>query len=116
LAVCDAETIRFRNVSLALSVENREAIRSFVMARDPGDHFNRDVREQQRGFRKFVGGAGGMRLATVTLLAILTVGVLGILAYISSDRTTIVSSPPPITTGQQDQSTIPSPRDTETRR
>jgi hypothetical protein len=86
------------------------------MSRDKGDHFYRDVREQQRGFRKFTGGAGGMRLATITLLAILTVGVLGVLAYMSGDRTHIVSSPPPITTGQQDQGTIPLPRETETSR
>ena len=86
------------------------------MSRDPGDHMYRDVKEQQRGFRKVTGGAGGMRVATIMLLAILAVGVLGIIAYMASDRTTTASNPPPITTGQKDQATIPAPRDTETPR
>jgi hypothetical protein len=87
------------------------------MSRDPGDHMYRDVKEQQRGFRKVTGGAGGMRVATIMLLAILAVGVLGIIAYMASDRTTTASSSSPtITTGQKDQATIPAPRDVETPR
>jgi hypothetical protein len=83
------------------------------MSRDPGDHLYRDVREQQRGFRKFTGGAGGMRVATVVLLAILAVGALGTIAYLASDRTITTSNPPAVTTGQKDQATIPAPRDAE---
>jgi hypothetical protein len=81
------------------------------MSRDPGDHFYRDVREQQRGFGKFTGGAGGMRPATLMLLAIVVFGVLGMIWYFASDTTTTASNPAPITTGQKDQATIPAPRD-----
>ena len=82
------------------------------MWRDPENPLYDEAKEQQRGFRKFTGGASGMRLATIMLLAILAVGALGVCAFIASDRTTIGSTP----AAQKDQATIPAPRDTETPR
>jgi hypothetical protein len=86
------------------------------MATDPGDHFYKDVREQQRGFRKVTGRVGGMRLATIMLLAIVAIGSLGLVFYLANDRTITVSDTPPVTTGQGDRATIPAPRDSETPR
>jgi hypothetical protein len=77
------------------------------MWRDPENPLYKDAKEQQRGFHKFTGGAGGMRLATTMLIAILAVGVLGMLVYFAGDRNTPASNPAAV---QKDQATIPAPR------
>ena len=82
------------------------------MARDPGDHLYRDAREQQRGVRKVTGGASGMSLATIMLLSLFAVGVLGLIVYFTISG----SNPPPATIGQKDQATIPAPRASDTPR
>lgn len=82
------------------------------MARDPGDHFYRDVREQQRGVRKVTGGAGGMSLATIMLVSLFAVGALGLIVFFSISG----SNPLPGPIAQQDQATIPAPRDSDTPR
>jgi hypothetical protein len=85
------------------------------MTTDPGDHFYKSVREQQRGFRKVTGRAGGMRLATVMLLAILAIGGLGFVFYLVNDRSIAVSDTPPVTTGQGDRANNPAPNSTAPR-
>jgi hypothetical protein len=94
-------------------LKGKRKAQSVAMWRDPENPLKKDVKEQQRGFRKFTGGAGGMRLATIMLIAILAVGALGMLAYFASDGTSTASNPPAV---QKDQAAIPAPRDTETLR